>query len=99
MATDAALTKAQAKRIAIAANDGLARAVRPAHAAMDGDTVFAVSTGRRQLAANVVADLIEIGAVAADCLARAIARSVYHASIPDPRWRGPPTWRDRFGHG
>ena len=95
VATDATLTKAQAKRLAIAANDGLARGLRLAHAPMDGDTVFAAATGRRPLA-DPMQELIELGAVAADCLARAIARGVYEASIPPPSWTGPPAWRQRF---
>ena len=68
VATDASLTKAQAKRVAVMAHDGMARAVRPVHTIFDGDTVFALSTGR------VVADLTAIGPVAADLVARAIAR-------------------------
>ncbi|MEM7749488.1 MAG: P1 family peptidase [Pseudomonadota bacterium] len=87
--TDAALSKAQAQRLAIMADDGLARAVRPAHAPMDGDTVFAVSTLGKPLH-----NLTEIGSVAADCLARAIARGVYHASIPCPAYTGPPGYHD-----
>ena len=61
VATDAVLTKAQAKRLAIMADDGLARAIRPAHAPMDGDTVFAVATLRKPLA-SATYDLTEIGA-------------------------------------
>lgn len=95
VATDATLGKAQAKRVAIAANDGLARGLRLAHAPMDGDTVFAAATGRRSLG-NTLQELIEIGAVAADCLSRAIARAVYEATVPSPAWAGPPAWRDRF---
>ena len=94
VATDARLTKAEAKRIAIMADDGLARAIRPAHAPMDGDTVFAAATGARPLG-DAVADLTEIGSAAADCLARAIARGVYEASaLPFPA--ALPAWRDRF---
>lgn len=100
VATDAILTKAEAKRIALMADDGLARAIRPAHAPMDGDTVFAVATCRRALApdghARAIA-LTEIGAVAADCLARAIARGVFEAASTPPGWTGPPAWRERFG--
>jgi L-aminopeptidase/D-esterase-like protein len=102
VATDAVLDKAQAKRLAIAANAGLARGLRLAHAAMDGDTVFALATARHPLRQGVQ-DLIEIGAVAADCLARAMARAVYEASVPPAisgtgaRWLGPPAWKDRFG--
>ncbi len=94
--TDARLDKAQAKRLAVAANAGLARGLRLSHAVMDGDTVFAVSTQHRALNAGMQ-DLIEIGALAADCLARAIARGIYEAHVPSAAWSGPPSWRDRFG--
>ncbi|MCL4105190.1 UNVERIFIED_CONTAM: hypothetical protein GTU68_018897 [Idotea baltica] len=77
VATDAALTKAQCKRIATAAHDGIARAIVPAHTPNDGDLVFAVSTGSAP-AANE-ATLPEIGAAAAHCLSRAIARAVFEA--------------------
>lgn len=97
VATDATLTKAEAKRLAIMADDGLARAVRPAHAPMDGDTVFAVATQRRALPAGA-AGLTAIGLAAADCLARAIARGVYSATaLPFPG--SLPSWHDRFGKG
>ena len=93
--TDAALDKAQAKRLAIAANDGLARALRPAHAPMDGDTVFAAATGDKELEAPIY-DLTEIGLAAADCLARAIARGVYEATaLPFPG--ALPSWKDKWG--
>ena len=94
--TDAMLTKAQAKRLAIMADDGLARAIRPAHAPMDGDTVFAAATLQRPLRAGFEGpDLTEIGLAAADCLARAIARGVYEATaLPFPG--AMPAWRDKF---
>jgi L-aminopeptidase/D-esterase-like protein len=95
VATDAALTKPQAKRLALAAHCGLARSLRLTHAPGDGDTMFAAGTGRRALA-DALNELTEIGAVAADCLARAIARGVYEATVPGPRWLGPPAYRDRF---
>ena len=79
IATDAILTPAQAKRIAIMAQDGLARAIRPAHAPFDGDVVFALATGRRPLGEAPDFTLTRLGALAADCLARAIARGVYEA--------------------
>jgi L-aminopeptidase/D-esterase-like protein len=60
------------------AQDGIARAIRPAHSPLDGDTVFVLSTGARPLA-DPIAGLAEIGHHAADCLARAIARGVYEA--------------------
>ncbi|GGK31391.1 P1 family peptidase [Salinarimonas ramus] len=95
VATDATLTKPQARRVAVQANDGLARALRITHAPFDGDTVFCAATGRRPLGAMPAADLTEIGCVAADVLARAVARGVYEATaLPFPET--PPAWRDRF---
>ncbi len=101
VATDAILTKAQAMRIAIMADDGLARAVRPAHAPMDGDTVFAVATQRKSLGPEAVANVLitEIGMAAADCLARAVARGVYEAAPAPPGWAGPPAYCQRFASG
>ena len=93
--TDAILTKAQAKRLAIMADDGIAKAVRPAHAPMDGDTVFAVSTLRKPMA-DGLRDLTEIGMAAGDCLARAIARGVYEAAVTPAGWVGPPAHRQCF---
>lgn len=95
VATDAVLTKAQAKRLAIASHGGLAQALRFAHALFDGDTVFAAATGRRPLR-NESEDLVEIGALAGDCLARAIARGVYEASAL-PCLPALPAWKDKFG--
>lgn len=96
VATDAALTKAQAKRLAIMADDGLARAILPAHAPSDGDTVFAAATGHQPLARE--RDLAELGHAATLVMARAIARGVFHATaLPHPG--AMPSWRDRFpGH-
>ena len=95
IATDAVLTKGQAKRLAIMANDGVARAILPAHAPSDGDTMFAAATGRRAMA-DPDRDLIEIGAAATVVMARAIARGCYEAtSLPYPD--ALPSWRDRFG--
>ena len=93
VAVDVALTPAQASRVAVMAQDGLARAIRPVHAPFDGDVVFALSTARRPMPAErpelVVA---RIGALAADCLARAVARGVFEATAwpqtPTPAWRG-----------
>ena len=78
VATDASLTKGQAKRIAVMAQDGLTLALRPAHAALDGDTIFAAATGTA-LEPPSLRDLTEIGALAAECVARAIARAIYEA--------------------
>ena len=77
--TDAALTKAQTKRLAVMAQDGLALALRPAHAPTDGDTVFAAATGAASRAPDL-RDLTEIGMLAAECVARAVARGVYEAT-------------------
>lgn len=80
VAVDAKLTPAEARRLAIMAQDGLARAIRPVHAPVDGDVVFALATGRVALPAeNRAALLTELGSLAADCLARAVARGVYEA--------------------
>ena len=89
--TDAALTTTQVKRVAIMAQDGYALALRPAHAPMDNDVVFAAATARASVPADL-RDLTEIGMLAAECVARAVARGVYEASplaLPD----GKPTWR------
>jgi L-aminopeptidase/D-esterase-like protein len=94
VATDATLTKAQCKRLALAAHDGLARAIRPAHALLDGDTVFAAATGKKPLDDRIYG-LTDLGLAAADCLARAVARGVYEArALPFAAAR--PAWRDRF---
>lgn len=94
VATDAILTKSEAKRLAVMAHDGLARALWPAHTPLDGDLVFALSTGQRKLD-RALEDMVQIGAAAASCLARAIARGIYYAEPAE----GDPvaTWKDRFG--
>jgi L-aminopeptidase/D-esterase-like protein len=90
VATDAALTKAQTKELAVMAQDGLARALYPAHTTLDGDTVFAVATGQRPLA-DAVNELTELGAAAANVLARAVARGIFEAkALPG----GIPSWQD-----
>ncbi len=94
VATDAALTKAQAQRLAEAAHDGMARSLVPSHTPLDGDLVFAAATGARVLVDPVV-DGFQLGHAAATCLARAIARAVYMAD-PMPGDLQP-TWRSRFG--
>ncbi len=87
VATDAALTKAQAKELAVMAQDGFARAIYPAHTTLDGDTVFAASTGRRPLV-NAIAELAELGAIAANVLSRAVARGVFEAKALPGRAAG-----------
>ncbi len=92
VAVDAILTPAQARRVAMMAQDGLARAIRPVHAPFDGDVVFVLATGRRPLAEAEAFTLTRLGAIAADCLARATARGVYEARA----WPGTSArcWRD-----
>lgn len=92
VATDAALTQAQAQRMAIAAHDGMARALVPSHTPLDGDLIFAAATGERPLA-DPLADTFGLGHAAACVLARAIARAIFHA---EPRADDPqPAWRAR----
>ena len=91
--TDAGLTKGQVKRLAIMAQDGFALSLRPAHAPTDGDIVFAAATGGVGPIPDL-GDLTEIGMLAAECVARAVARGVYEATplaVANPQ----PTWRQR----
>lgn len=93
VATDAALTQAQCARLATAAQDGYARALVPSHTLMDGDLIFAASTGL-QPAPDLAAQVM-LGHAAACVMARAIARAVYAArSEPGDAL---PAWQDRFG--
>jgi L-aminopeptidase/D-esterase-like protein len=92
--TDAALTKPQARRLAMIAQTGFARAIYPVHAPMDGDVVFAAATGERPI--DPLVGLTELGMVAANVVARAIARGV-HAATALPFPGALPAWRDRFG--
>lgn len=98
VATDAKLNKAACKRLAIMANDGLAKALRPVHAPNDGDTVFAAATGRAETLGDASDPRVmtELGTVAADCLARAVARGVYEATAL-PFANALPDWKTRFG--
>jgi len=73
VATNARLNKEQASKVAQMAQDGVARAIRPAHTMLDGDTVFALSTGKRKADVNIV------GAFAAQVFARAILKAIYSA--------------------
>jgi L-aminopeptidase/D-esterase-like protein len=82
---DADLTKTECRRIAVAAQDGLARAIRPAHSMFDGDTVFAVATGSVPLEAPPgsmmrAAALDRLCATAAEVFARAIVHGVLSAT-------------------
>jgi len=74
VATDAKLTKAQATKVAQMAQDGIARTIRPAHTMLDGDVIFALSTGTKK------ADVSAIGAFAAEAVAAAILRAVKMAA-------------------
>ncbi len=93
--TDALLTKAQCHRLAVMAQTGLPRAIYPVHTPLDGDIVFAAATGKKKLA-DPLLSLTELGAIAANVLARAIARGVYEAAaLPFPG--SMPSWKDKFG--
>jgi L-aminopeptidase/D-esterase-like protein len=92
--TDAILTKPQAKRLAVIAQTGFARAIYPVHAPLDGDVVFAAATGEKPV--DPLFGLTELGMAAANVVARAIARGVYEATaLPFPG--ALPAWKDRFG--
>jgi D-aminopeptidase len=78
VATNAALSQKQLKRLSIMAQDGIVMAVQPAHTPLDGDTIFAISTGKARCDSPVA--LAELGAAAARCVARALMRGVYHAA-------------------
>ena len=91
VATNVRLDKASAQRMAMMAQDGLARAIRPVHTPQDGDTVFAIATGRYDLGPDPLM-LGELGTVAADCLARAVARAVFYAQTLGAAR----SWRDTF---
>jgi L-aminopeptidase/D-esterase-like protein len=93
VATDASLDKSACQRLATMAQDGLARAIRPAHTPFDGDTVFALATGSGEFVDP--ARLARLGNAAADCLARAIMRAVASATSLG----GYPSWRERWGKG
>ena len=94
VATDVALTRVEAQRIAIMAQDGLARALRPAHAPFDGDVVFVLSTAQHEAPEDTPRAVLvtRLGALAADTLARAIARAIFEAT-PLPG-SAIPAWRD-----
>lgn len=100
VATNVKLTKAQAQKIAEMAQDGLARAINPAHTMFDGDTVFAIGTGEldldtlKQKAAwgYVHANVNKVGAAAADALARAVVHAILNAQTVGQV----PSYRDRY---
>jgi D-aminopeptidase len=95
IATDAALTKAQCSRLAVMAHDGFARAIYPVHTPLDGDVIFSAATGAKPLDDPFRA-LAELGMVAANVMARAIARGVYEATaLPFPT--AVRSWKERHG--
>ena len=94
VATDASLTKAQAHRMAVAAHDGMARALVPSHTPLDGDLVFSVATGGSRIN-DPLCDPFQLGHAAATCLARAIARAIYLARCDATDLQ--PSWQSRFG--
>jgi D-aminopeptidase len=89
--TDAVLTKPQAERLAVMAQTGLARAIYPVHAPLDGDILFAATTGKKPLADPLLA-LSHLGALAANTVAPAI-----YEAHPLPFGGAQPSWRDKFG--
>ena len=94
VATDALLTKVQAKRLAIMAQSGFSRAIYPVHTPLDGDVVFAASTGGKPLA-DPLLGMATLGTIAANVVARAIARGVFAAAaLPLPG--ALPSWKDQF---
>ena len=99
VATDAVLSSAGCRRVAIAAHDGLARTIRPCHTPLDGDTVFALATGAVEVPPDPTTPasmspevplITQIGAAAADCLARAVMVGVMAAESV----AGIPAYRD-----
>jgi L-aminopeptidase/D-esterase-like protein len=83
VACNADLSTVECKRVAMMAQDGIARAVRPAHTPFDGDTVFALASAALALGENLLraAQVGRIGSAAADCLTRAIARAVHFSIV------------------
>jgi L-aminopeptidase/D-esterase-like protein len=96
VATDAIVTKAEAKMLAVMAQDGLARALIPCHTPLDGDVVFSVATGRVKLPEERLAALSAIGHVMALTLARAVARGVFEAEAL-PFSGAQASWKQRHG--
>ncbi|MEE9314589.1 MAG: P1 family peptidase [Rhizobiaceae bacterium] len=93
IATDAVLNKGQAKRLAVAAHDGFARALWPAHTPLDGDLIFAIATGASGIGLDIESQ-IDLSAAAAGTMSRAIARGIYEATeMPNDLF---PTWANAF---
>lgn len=79
VAVNARLSVAEAKRVAMMAQDGYARAIRPIHTMGDGDVVFALASGERELPEPRALFVSRLGSLAADTMARAVARGVFEA--------------------
>jgi L-aminopeptidase/D-esterase-like protein len=95
VATDAKLSKAQCKRLAVMAQTGLSRAIYPVHTPLDGDLVFVAALGQKELPDPVFA-LSELGMLAGNVVARAVARGVHEASaLPFPG--ALPSWKEKYG--
>ncbi|WCL54292.1 P1 family peptidase [Gimibacter soli] len=80
VATNAVLDKAACRRLAIMAQDGLARTIRPIHTSFDGDTIFAMATGEKAASGPLATTLAILGTLAADCVARAVEKAVSAAA-------------------
>lgn len=93
IAVNAALTPPQARRLAVMAQDGFARALHPVHTPFDGDTIFVLATGAHPLPDPAPLALTALGSLAADCMARAVARGVYEAKSDGSA----PSYREAFG--
>ncbi len=94
VATDAPLTRANLKRLAIMAHDGIARSLSPAHTPMDGDTVYSITTSqniKEPVLDNV--DILALGSRASDCVARACNRAIYEAEAVG---NSKPGWKNFF---
>jgi L-aminopeptidase/D-esterase-like protein len=93
VAVDAELSKAECRRLTVAAQDGLARAVRPAHTMFDGDTVFALATGARELVSDAAPRALALDALCS-AAARVFARAVVHGVLSAVSAAGVPAYRD-----
>ena len=96
IATDAVLTKSDAKRLAVATHDGFARAIWPTHTPTDGDLIFSVATGKSGVTLDIDG-FLDLCAAGAATMSRAIARGVYSARKEPNDIK--PTWQDKFGNG
>ena len=93
VATDAPLSRANLKRLAIMAHDGIAKSLSPAHTPMDGDTIFAISTHQNNKSELDNIDILAMGSRISDCVARACNRAVYEAVSTI---KSKPTWKELF---